>query len=161
MWLPPFTLQGGFKAFWRAHGELVEGGYRPMDHPEYGAELKVGSQEGQGWGWGGTGRQAPAASGLGRRRAPAPQPSPGTAPRCLPQACHNAVKKAWAKTTRSFGRAKQQRRPSYRLRQSVGAASGGRGAEADAAGGDAAEEPAAAEAAALPPAVVAAQHAMR
>ena len=42
------------------------------------------------------------------------------------QACHNAVKRAWAKTTRTYARGQRQRRPSYRLRQSFGAAGGGR-----------------------------------
>ncbi|EFN57871.1 hypothetical protein CHLNCDRAFT_141868 [Chlorella variabilis] len=36
--------------------------------------------------------------------------------------CHNVVKKAWAKTTRTYSRKQRQRRPSYRLRQSTGAA---------------------------------------
>ena len=38
------------------------------------------------------------------------------------QVCHNVVKKAWAQTTRNNGRKQRQRRPSYCLRQSTGAA---------------------------------------
>lgn len=45
---PPAALQGGYKAFWKAHGELCEGGYTPMDHPEFTQQLKVGLRvEGQ------------------------------------------------------------------------------------------------------------------
>lgn len=36
------VVQGGYKAFWKAHAELCEGGYTPMDHPEFSQELKVG-----------------------------------------------------------------------------------------------------------------------
>ena len=61
------------------------------------------------------------------------------------QACHNAVKRAWARTTRTYTRQqKQRRRPSYRLRQSSGAPS--RDGSAEEGEGDAA------------PALVAARH---
>ncbi|KAL4858661.1 M-phase inducer phosphatase 2 [Chlorella vulgaris] len=36
-----FVLQGGYKAFWRAFPELCEGGYRPMDHPDFTEQLKA------------------------------------------------------------------------------------------------------------------------
>lgn len=35
--------QGGYKAFWRSFSELCEGGYVPMDHPDYTHQLKVGA----------------------------------------------------------------------------------------------------------------------
>ena len=44
--LPPIPRsppgQGGYKAFWRCFSELCEGGYVPMDHPDYSTQLKVG-----------------------------------------------------------------------------------------------------------------------
>ena len=81
------------------------------------------------------------------------------------QVCHNAVKRAWERTTRTFSRKQRQRRPSYRLRQSTGVAgSGSRGGELEeqeeAAAAAAAEEEAM-EAAAAPPALKAAQHTRR
>lgn len=72
--------------------------------------------------------------------------SPSKPHTCL-QACHNAVRRAWAKTTRTYCRTQRQRRPSYRLRQSSGT---GRGGERE--GG---------EDATAPPAVAAAQHVQR
>ncbi|PRW56701.1 kinesin K39 isoform B [Chlorella sorokiniana] len=82
-----FVLQGGYKAFWRSFSEMCQGGYVPMDHPDYTHQLK---------------------------------------------ACHNVVKRAWERATRTFVRKQRQRRPSYRLRQSTGAAGGSRGgAEAE------------------------------
>ncbi len=36
------------------------------------------------------------------------------------QACHDVVRRAWAKTTRTYDRTQRQRRPTYRLRQSSG-----------------------------------------
>ncbi|KAL4420108.1 hypothetical protein ABPG77_000589 [Micractinium sp. CCAP 211/92] len=97
-----FVLQGGYKAFWKAHGELCEGGYTPMDHPDFAPQLK---------------------------------------------ACHNVVRRAWAKTTRTYDRTQRQRRPTYRLRQSSGM---GRAGEQE-CGKDAM----------APPAVAAAQHEQR
>ena len=72
--------------------------------------------------------------------------SPSKPHTCL-QACHNAVRRAWAKTTRTYCRTQRPRRPSYRLRQSSGT---GRGGERE--GG---------EDATAPPAVAAAQHVQR
>lgn len=37
-------LQGGYKAFWKSFSELCDGGYTPMDHPDFGQQLKVGEQ---------------------------------------------------------------------------------------------------------------------
>lgn len=86
----------------------------------------------------------------------------------MPQACHNVVKRAWDRTTRTFVRKQRQRRPSYRLRQSTGPAGGGSraGAEleepedANAVAAAAADEEGM-ELAAPPPALVAAQHTRR
>lgn len=63
------------------------------------------------------------------------------------QACHNVVRRAWAKTTRTYDRTQRQRRPTYRLRQSSGM---GRAGEQE-CGKDAMP----------PPAVAAAQHKQR
>lgn len=72
------------------------------------------------------------------------------------------VKKAWAKTTRTYSRKQRQRRPSYRLRQSTGAAVGGsRQAGEPATAGEAVAMLAEAVEMALLPALAAAQHAMR
>ncbi|KAL4444376.1 hypothetical protein ABPG75_012113 [Micractinium tetrahymenae] len=101
-----FVLQGGYKAFWKAHSELCEGGYTPMDHPDFTDQLK---------------------------------------------ACHNAVRRAWAKTTRTYGRTQRQRRPGYRLRQSGGVGGGGEPEGGEPMGEDAA----------VPPAVAAARHMQR
>lgn len=68
------------------------------------------------------------------------------------KACHNAVKKAWARTTRTHSRQQRKRRPSYRLRQSTGAPSASRDASA------AAEE---GEGGVMQPALVAACHMLR
>jgi hypothetical protein len=42
----------------------------------------------------------------------------------LLQVCHKVVKKAWAKTTRTYTRKAQQRLPAYRLRQGISTAGG-------------------------------------
>ncbi len=39
--LVPLALQGGYKAFWRSFSEMCEGGYTPMDHPDFTHQLKV------------------------------------------------------------------------------------------------------------------------
>lgn len=107
-------MQGGYKAFWRAHGELCDGDYTPMDHPAFSAQLK---------------------------------------------ACHAVVRKAWSRTTRTFGAQQRKRRPSYCLRQSTGGRSSSRGTSAVAEEAAAAAE--AEQAGAPPPAFAAARHAMR
>ena len=56
-----------------------------------------------------------------------PKPRPPPTPCPPPQECHNIVKRAWAKTTRTFNRTQQKRRPSYCLRQSSGAGRKGEG----------------------------------
>lgn len=76
------------------------------------------------------------------------------------QACHNAVKKAWARTTRTFGRTQRARRPSYRLRQSTGAPGSSVKGLALGAAEAGAEEVEEEEVCCVPPALVAAQHAM-
>lgn len=130
-----------------------------MDHPDYTEELKVGrgARAGQRVGHSCSRAAAgpqPADSSVWcwRRRHPAcPEPALNPCPPSPTQVCHNVVKKAWAKTTRTYG-AKQQRRPSYRLRQSAGGCSDA----AEAVAAVAAEEKA--QQRMMPPAVVAAQH---
>ena len=48
MLLPPLPMQGGYKAFWKAFPDVCEGGYVPMDHPQYTEQLKVGGWVGRG-----------------------------------------------------------------------------------------------------------------
>ena len=59
---------------------------------------------------------------------------PTRCPPCCspPQVCHNVVKKAWAQATRTYSRKQRQRRPSYCLRQSTGAAPAGAGSSREA-----------------------------
>lgn len=68
-------------------------------------------------------------------------------PDSLSQVCHKAAKNAWAQTTRTYGRSQRQRRPSYCLHRSSGAALrgipdavGNTASTADAAGWAPAEE---------------------
>jgi hypothetical protein len=54
MLLPPLPMQGGYKAFWKAFPDVCEGGYVPMDHPQYTEQLKVGGWVGGARGGGGS-----------------------------------------------------------------------------------------------------------
>lgn len=106
--------QGGYKAFWRAFPELCEGGYRPMDHPDFTEQLKVRA-------WRTVWHRPRYAQ---RRQLRDANASNTQLYLLLMQACHKVVKQAWAKTTHTYGLKQRQRRPSYRLRQSSGAPSG-------------------------------------